>query len=444
MNLKADAGAVEVVPPGYGTYTQLLYKAAGSSSVDAKSFVLAAGESAQLKAVEIVDVDDTWKGVAMTFAKIQSFEVAQDVGDFALDPGVRFKLDAGFAADTFLFPACETVFDLNGTARLVVRESLSVAAGGSVVLDPTLGLSRNPKASRMPVMKVQGLTDATLAKFRVADAYAKRWQIVRNGDEVWLERTQRGLMLVIGGTPAPAPTDVYLLIGQSNMAGRGFLTNGWDIVSAERVLKMTFEGTWVEGAEPLHYDKPSVAGVGPGGTFARAMADADRRATVALVPAAFGGTSLSQWQPGAAKIDGSSETCNLYSNALLRTRAALEELPNARLAGVIWHQGEGDSGNKGSADAYFGRFTNVVRRLRADLNAPNLPFVAGELSEFSKNACKGTVNEALHSATNVLGHYGVVSAAGLTSNPDVVHFNTESQRKFGFRYADKMKELQKK
>ena len=108
-----------------------------------------------------------------------------------------------------------------------------------------------------------------------------------------------------------APTDIYLLIGQSNMAGRG-VTNTANRISSERVFKFTRDGKWTEGVEPIHFDRPNV-GAGPGLAFGRAMADAKPNVEIGLVPCAVGGSPLSRWEPGG----------DLYSNAVERTRAAL-------------------------------------------------------------------------------------------------------------------------
>ena len=114
--------------------------------------------------------------------------------------------------------------------------------------------------------------------------------------------------------------DLYLLIGQSNMAGRGKLTKD-NRVSSERVLKLENNGRWVEAREPLHLDKMS-AGAGPGASFARAMADADPSVTVGLIPCAFGGTSLGEWMPGRY----------LYNQAVLRAREAMKR---GELKGIL-------------------------------------------------------------------------------------------------------------
>src|SRR4051794_19815842 len=61
---------------------------------------------------------------------------------------------------------------------------------------------------------------------------------------------------------------VFLLVGQSNMAGRGKVEEQ-DQKAHPRVWKLDKDGKWVPGVDPLHWDKPNVAGVGLGTTFGK-------------------------------------------------------------------------------------------------------------------------------------------------------------------------------
>jgi hypothetical protein len=89
---------------------------------------------------------------------------------------------------------------------------------------------------------------------------------------------------------------LVLLTGQSNMAGRGFVTAA-DKAPHPRVLMQNRAGEWVPAVDPVHFDK-SAAGVGPARTFANLLADSDPSITVELVPAACGGSPISTWEPG--------------------------------------------------------------------------------------------------------------------------------------------------
>ena len=76
------------------------------------------------------------------------------------------------------------------------------------------------------------------------------------------------LVLLAGLAFAEVPQlDLYLLIGQSNMAGRGKLTDE-NRLSTDGVWKLDKHDQWVAATEPLHFDKPNVAGAGLGMSFA--------------------------------------------------------------------------------------------------------------------------------------------------------------------------------
>ena len=96
--------------------------------------------------------------------------------------------------------------------------------------------------------------------------------------------------------PSKEKFRIVVLAGQSNMAGRGAIEPE-DRIPIPRVLMLDKEGKWQPAVEPIHYDKPS-AGVGPGREFARLLAESDPSIVVGLVPAACGGASIDDWNPG--------------------------------------------------------------------------------------------------------------------------------------------------
>lgn len=233
--------------------------------------------------------------------------------------------------------------------------------------------------------------------------------------------------------PAKEKFRLYLLIGQSNMAGRGVVEEQ-DQQPHPRVLMLTKDEAWAPAVDPLHFDK-SIAGVGLGSTFGRAMADADPTITVGLIPCAVGGTPLARWQK-----DG-----DLYKQAVARAKKAMGD---GTLAGILWHQGEGDSGNEETANSYGARLAQMIVDLRAELGAGDVPFVAGQLGEFLAKEKNGqpsywpVVNDQIASLPGRVKNTAVVSSTGLQHKGDGVHFDSPSLREFGRRYAAAMQKLQ--
>ncbi len=228
----------------------------------------------------------------------------------------------------------------------------------------------------------------------------------------------------------PEDLDLYLLIGQSNMAGRGPLEPA-DEVPHPRLLTVEADGTWRTALDPLHHDKAN-AGVGLGSWFGRDMADRRSTGLVGLIPAAVGGTPLSRWVKGE----------DLYQQALRHARLAMKR---GKLKAILWHQGENDSADEAGARSYASRLEGMIRDLRADLGAGDVPFIAGELGRFlishprSDTPHAGVINEQLASLTQQVPNFKVVSSEHLTVMPDNIHFDSASLREFGARYAEALR-----
>src|SRR5580700_11383374 len=215
----------------------------------------------------------------------------------------------------------------------------------------------------------------------------------------------------------PRDLQLFLLIGQSNMAGRGPV-EAQDKEIIPHILMLNKEMAWVPAVDPLHFDKPAVAGVGLGRTFAKTLLWANHSASIGLIPAAFGGTSLDEWKPGD----------KLYADAVRRTQEAMK---SGKLRGILWHQGEADAGTEEHVNSYRERFANLVQHLRQELNAPDVPVVVGELGEFQKGKFTQQLNEQLALIPFSVPHSAFVSSAGLTDKGDGVHFDSASAREFG-------------
>jgi len=213
---------------------------------------------------------------------------------------------------------------------------------------------------------------------------------------------------------------LFLLIGQSNMAGRGPVEEQ-DKEIIPHVFMLNKDMAWVPAVDPLHFDKPAVAGVGLGRTFSKTLEWANPTASIGLIPAAFGGTSLDEWKPGG----------KLYADAVRRTQEAMK---SGKLRGILWHQGEADAGTEEHVNSYRERFAELVH-LRQDLNAPEVPVVVGELGEFQKGKFTRQLSEQLALIPFTVPHSAFVSSAGLTDKGDSLYFSSASAREFGRRYA---------
>ncbi len=231
-------------------------------------------------------------------------------------------------------------------------------------------------------------------------------------------------MMVCGYLHGNAQVDsnfhIYLLAGQSNMAGRGE-TDAESKITDPRILMLNKSNEWVPATDPVHFDKP-VAGVGPGLAFAKEMLKQNPHIKIGLVPSAVGGSSIRVWEPDSAFIG-----FHPYDDAVRRVNVATQK---GVLKAVLWHQGESDNSPQG-AEAYLEKLTILIKRFRTAFHNDQLPFIAGQLGPFHKDR----INTVLAKLPSTVKYTAVVSAEGLTANPDNIHFNTASARELGKRYG---------
>jgi hypothetical protein len=222
------------------------------------------------------------------------------------------------------------------------------------------------------------------------------------------------------------------------MAGRGYV-EPQDTLPNRHVLRLNPAGQWEVAKDPLHFDKP-VAGVGPGLAFGRAMAARDTSVVIGLIPCAVGGSGIDAWAPGAY-FEGTKT--HPYDDALARARTALA---TGMLAGIIWHQGESDASPEKSA-AYATKLRSLIAQLRTDLQAPSVPFVAGQLPSFPQGTTDAAgvarINEALAELNKTMPYYTYVPATGTTDRGDHLHLDAASARLMGQRYAAAMQQFQR-
>ncbi|AUD07191.1 acetylxylan esterase [Spirosoma pollinicola] len=218
----------------------------------------------------------------------------------------------------------------------------------------------------------------------------------------------------------------FLMIGQSNMAGRGYLSDVKPIYNEQ--IKMLINGRWQTMTEPINFDRPT-AGISLAALFAAAWQADNEQEQIGLIPCAEGGSSLDDWSADGA----------LFEHATFLTKMAQR---TSTLRGILWHQGENDS-FAGRSNEYLDKLALLVDQLRRLLASPAIPFIAGGLGTYLSSgryshyfAEYENVNQALLTFAQETPNCYFVSANGLTANADGLHFDARSQRLFGIRYYD--------
>ncbi len=277
-----------------------------------------------------------------------------------------------------------------------------------------------------------------------------------------------------GGAAVTDPKEnfhIYLALGQSNMQGAAFLPE--EPIFHERVQVMQDQncpasdgnpygyGEWREMFSPLIKCKEGERtyngvtgpiGLGPADSFAVAMAEATSDdITIGIVGAAHGDTSIDQHLPGCtsnclpswgSNISGApvvNGTTPLYDWVVDLAKKAQQV---GVIKGIIFHQGENDSGDA----SWPGKVNEYVTSLRNDLNLDpaEVPFIAGELPY---TGCCANHNTQVHEISNVVENGHWVSAGPMEDGTvlgdrgDSLHWSTFSVIEMGKRYAAKMLEV---
>jgi alpha-galactosidase len=226
---------------------------------------------------------------------------------------------------------------------------------------------------------------------------------------------------------AAKPVRVFVLAGQSNMEGQGFIAADSkrnegkgsleflvkDPVTAPRFKHLVApDGKWIERGDVwisyLDRKGPLTVGygakpdrIGPELGFGTVVGDAFDE-PVLLIKCAWGGKSLAVdfRPPGAGKVpyslgektdaaiaDDPAIVGKYYRETLALTKAALANLkdlvPGSEgrgyvLAGFGWHQGWNDRINDKFNAEYESNMTHFINDIRKDLGADKLPFVIAE------------------------------------------------------------------
>jgi alpha-galactosidase len=202
---------------------------------------------------------------------------------------------------------------------------------------------------------------------------------------------------------------VFVLAGQSNMEGQGFIKadpkrnegkGSLEYLTKDKATADKFkhlvgkDGKWVVRDDVwVHYlgrkGKLTVGygakedRIGPELGFGQVIGDAFEE-PVLLIKLAWGGKSLAKdFRPPSS----GGEVGPYYKEIVGRTKAVLKDLKKEfpefgdrgyELAGFGWHQGWNDRVNQAFNDEYEKNLANFIRDIRKDLGVKKLPFVIAE------------------------------------------------------------------
>ena len=149
-----------------------------------------------------------------------------------------------------------------------------------------------------------------------------------------------------------------------------------------------------------------------------------------FVPGAVGGTSFwnHRWNPGD----------DLYDNLVALTTASSPQHPDWRLRAMLFQGFETDAKNGMLATTFRRALDRFVRSVRADLRAPELPIVFGELPPafVDGHPDRAAIRDELQRATTRLPYIAIASSRSPSvADDDGLHYSTAGLLLIGDRYA---------
>ncbi|MEI6085143.1 MAG: sialate O-acetylesterase [Verrucomicrobiota bacterium] len=259
----------------------------------------------------------------------------------------------------------------HGTISLVGRWVHD--ANGQVevrVVDQATGVALNTQLDWHPATTARdGTWQTTLTEIPVGGLYRleTRYRPTNVPTGEWAPRGDMRHFLGVG--------DLWVIAGQSNSAGYG---RGPYHDAPELGLHLFRNSeTWALATHPLNDStdtkhpcnrEGSNSAHSPYLHFARILKQ-ELGYPIGLVPTALGGSALAAWNPVE------NPTAVLCEN-MLHSIA----LVGGRIRGIVWYQGESDTGNEPTATSYARRFMEAVTAWRQALRQPALPVLTVQLN----------------------------------------------------------------
>jgi len=247
-----------------------------------------------------------------------------------------------------------------------------------------------------------------------------------------------GVSLALAGPVEPSevggengqPEILFLLGGQSNMAGNGFTKDlpktpdyeGYRSSPANVSIWNAKQKTWAPLAMGPRF--------GPEIGFAHNLASALPGKHIGIVKHAVGGTSMDQWAPGG----------NLYSRLLGDFQDALQSAPDVKIAAMLWHQGESDTDAEDVANAYQDKLIHFIKTIRADTGQADLLFIYGQINpgQSYRGVPRFQYADIVRKAQQELSlpRAIMITTDDCEKNKDNLHYSAKGQIAMGKRFAE--------
>ena len=252
-------------------------------------------------------------------------------------------------------------------------------------------------------------------------------------------RAQDGTGAVLGtsrGTNRWGVGMIILVIGQSNMSGRG--QTPFATVTSDLAVNYSNAGSWEHLADPYDDESPPGAvdeDVSAGGSMIPGIANSLLQTfdfPIAFVPAAKGGSNLySQWS--YRNSSNHFDTSTLYGQSITKA----QQVGGVEL--IIMHQGEADLSDGRTEANYEADFATMMGHYRQDLHS-TIPIFICQLGTVGAgtDARAGGIRNAQHDVDNGTSTFMGATAMDLP-RMDTWHYTTPALTVIGSRLATAIK-----
>ncbi len=218
------------------------------------------------------------------------------------------------------------------------------------------------------------------------------------------------------------PTMLFLFAGQSNMVGYGLTADIPRSVVMPENVSIWKDSGWVQVGRNSQTFGPEIG-------FAVEVGRTHPKERIGIVKFSKGGTGIDEWNPDSST--------SLYAQLMTKYRVASSKAADAKIAGMIWVQGERDCQSQNLAVSYASKLDHLVEVVRSDTGQGSLAFLCAQVNpplEFS-----GPVRTAQELLPKRLPDTAVVSTDSLPKLPDKLHYDSVGQLELGKRFGKAFK-----
>ncbi|MGA2280077.1 MAG: sialate O-acetylesterase [Verrucomicrobiota bacterium] len=244
---------------------------------------------------------------------------------------------------------------------------------------------------------------------------------------------------------------IFLCFGQSNMEGfpgieqqdKTNVDNRFQVLATVDFPKTgRKKGNWYPAVPPLC--RPST-GLCPADYFGRTMvSNLPPNIKVGVVNVSIGGCKIELFEKDTYQTYVSTapqwmtNTLHIYNGNPYQHLVDMAKLAqkDGVIKGILLHQGESNVNDKEWPNKIKGIYDNLIKDL--NLKAEDVPLFAGEVVNADQNGQCASMNKIIDDLPKTIPNSHVISSAGCTCRPDLLHFAPAGYRELGIRYAEQM------